>query len=104
MVAITGAVDWVTDGTRTVSVARGHRMMAQVSGMGCVAGAVTAACLAVEPDALLATQHALTLLAHAAEQAVLRAQGPGSLVPALLDVLHGLHEADLPEDGSPPCG
>ena len=101
VVAITGAVDWITDGTRTVSIARGHKMMAQVSGMGCVAGALTAACLAVEPDALLATQHALTLLAHAAERAVLRAQGPGSLVPALLDVLHGMNEAELLEAGPP---
>ena len=95
VVAITGAVDWVTDGTRTVSVARGHKMMAQVSGMGCVAGALTAACLAVQSDALLATQHALILLAHAAERAVLRAQGPGSLVPALLDVLHGMDDSEL---------
>ena len=101
VVAITGAVDWVTDGTRTLSVARGHKMMAQVSGMGCVAGALVAACLAVQPDALLGTHHALTILAYAGEQAVVRARGPGSLVPALLDVLHGMNEADLLEAGPP---
>ena len=100
-VAMTGAVDWVTDGSRTVSVDRGHPMMARVSGLGCVAGALTAACLAVEPDALLATQHALILLAYAGEQAVRRASGPGSLVPALLDVLHGMNEAELLEAGPP---
>jgi hydroxyethylthiazole kinase len=101
VVAMTGAVDWVTDGTRIVSVHGGHPMMARVSGLGCVAGALAAACLAVEPDALVATRHALILLGHAAERAILQTNGPGSLVPALLDVLHGMNEAELPEAGPP---
>jgi hydroxyethylthiazole kinase len=90
VIAITGAVDWITDGDRTVAVRRGHPVMAQVSGMGCVAGALTAACLAVEPDAVLATLHALTLLAVAGEQAAAHSAGPGSFVPAILDALHQL--------------
>ncbi len=90
VVAITGAVDWVTDGTRVQAVHRGHPLMAQVSGMGCVAGALAAACLAVQPDALLATEHALILLGAAGEVAASRAAGPGSFVPAILDALHGL--------------
>ena len=95
VVAITGAVDRVTDGDRTVAVTRGHPVMAQVSGMGCIAGALAAACLAVEPDGLLATQHALTLLGMAAEMAAERSAGPGSFVPAILDALHGLDPATL---------
>ncbi len=90
VIAITGAVDWVTDGARTASVPRGHPLMAQVSGMGCVAGALAAACLAVEPDGLLATRHALTLLGVAGEIAAGRATGPGSFVPAILDALSAL--------------
>ena len=96
IVAITGAVDWVTDGDRTVSVERGHALMAQVSGMGCVAGALAAACLAVEPDGLLATQHALILLGVAGEVAAGLASGPGSFVPAILDALHSLDPASIP--------
>ncbi len=95
VIAITGAVDWITDGDRTAAVRRGHPVMAQVSGMGCVAGALVAACLAVEPDALLATQHALTLLAVAGEQAAACSAGPGSFVPAILDALHQLDPALL---------
>ncbi len=90
VVAITGAVDRVTDGGRTVAVHHGHALMAQVSGMGCVAGALAAACLAVEPDPLLATLHALILLGLAGQVAARSATGPGSFVPAILDALHGL--------------
>ncbi len=92
-VAITGAVDWVTDGERTVAVHRGHARMAEVSGMGCVAGALAAACLAVEPDAVLGACHALILLGVAGEIAAAQAAGPGSFVPAMLDALHRLDPA-----------
>lgn len=90
VVAITGPVDWITDGGRVVSVPHGHALMAQVSGMGCVAGAIAAACLAVVPDALVATQHALLILGVAGQMAGARASGPGSFVPAVLDALHQL--------------
>jgi hydroxyethylthiazole kinase len=90
IVAITGAVDWVTDGERVVSIQRGHSLMAHVSGMGCVVGAVAAACLAIEPDGLLATQHALILLGVAGEMAGKPGVSPGSFVPAILDALYRL--------------
>ncbi len=89
IVAITGAVDWVTDGVRTEPVRHGHPMMAIISGLGCVAGALAAACLAVEPDRLTATRNALTFLGLAGERAGEHAHGPGSFAAALLDALHG---------------
>jgi hydroxyethylthiazole kinase len=102
VVAITGAVDWVTDGRTTMAVRRGHPAMARVSALGCVAGAMAAACLAVEPDAMRATCHALTLFGLAGERAGERAAGPGSFVAALLDALAALDPADpalLGDDG-----
>lgn len=95
VIAVTGAVDRVSDGTRAAAIGRGHPMMARVSGLGCVAGALIAACLAVEPDALLATAHALSLLAVAGEQAAGRATGPGALASALLDALYAMNADDL---------
>ncbi len=89
-VAVTGVEDYVTDGTRAATVAGGHAMMAAISGLGCVAGALAAACLAVQPDAMLAATHALALLARAAEHAAARAQGPASLQAGMLDALYGL--------------
>ena len=90
VVAITGTVDWVTDGTRTVSVARGHPLMARVSGIGCVAGAMIAACCDVEADPLRAAADALILFGIAGERAATEAGGPGSFAPALLDALAAL--------------
>ncbi len=99
VVAITGAEDFVTDGTRVVVVRHGHPMMAAISGLGCVAGALAAACLAVQPDAVLATAHALALLGWAAERAAERAGGPASMQGGMLDALHGFDGAASPAGG-----
>ena len=37
VVTVTGAVDYVTDGTHVVALRNGHKMMASVTGMGCAA-------------------------------------------------------------------
>jgi hydroxyethylthiazole kinase len=97
VVAVTGAVDYVTDGTRTLAVANGHRLMTRVTGMGCTATAITGACLAVQPDRLLAAAHALVLTGVAGEIAALRCRGPGSMQVEFLDALHLLDEAALAE-------
>lgn len=95
VVAVTGAVDYVTDGARVVAIRNGHPMMARVTGMGCTATAITGACLAVEPDRLAAAVHALAILGVAGELAVGRSRGPGSLQLELIDALYGLDEAAL---------
>jgi hydroxyethylthiazole kinase len=87
VVAVTGAVDYVTDGVEVVAVAHGHPMMTRVTGMGCAASAIVAACLGVEPDRLRAVAHALTLTGLAGEMAARDAKGPGSLMIAYLDAL-----------------
>lgn len=95
VVAVTGAVDYVTDGTRVVAVRNGHALMASVTGMGCTATAIIGACLAVEPDGLAAAVHGLALLGVAGELAAERARGPGSLPAELLDALHGMDAATV---------
>src|SRR5690606_40989031 len=67
VVAVTGATDYVTDGTRVVSVTSGHPMMAKVTALGCTASALIGACLAVEKDALIAAAHALAALGRSEE-------------------------------------
>ena len=91
-VAVTGATDYVTDGTRLAAIANGHPMMTRVTGLGCTATAVIGACLAVERDTLIAAVHGLAIIGVAGEIAAGRARGPGSLQVELLDVLHGLDE------------
>lgn len=89
IVAVTGAVDYVTDGNEVLSVAHGHPMMTRVTGMGCAATAIVAACLAVQPDRLRAVAQALTITGIAGEIAASRAAGPGSLAMHYLDALAG---------------
>jgi hydroxyethylthiazole kinase len=90
VVAMTGAVDVVTDGHRTVTIRNGHPMLGRVTGSGCVASALTAACCAVDSDALVAASAALVILGIAGERAAVKSSGPGSFSVALLDQLNSL--------------
>jgi hydroxyethylthiazole kinase len=96
-VAITGATDYVTDGTRLAALNNGHPMMPRVTGMGCTATAIIGAFLAVERDAFRAVIGGLTVLGVAGEIAAARSPGPGSLQLHLLDTLYALDGATLAE-------
>jgi hydroxyethylthiazole kinase len=93
--AVTGAVDHVTDGRRSIAIHNGHPMMPRVTGLGCTATALIGACLAVTPDPLAAAAHGLALIGVAGEIAAERARGPGSLQMEILDALYALDEATL---------
>lgn len=90
VVTVSGAVDYVTDGTRMLGVQNGHPMMTRVTGLGCTASALIAAFLVVQPDPLLAAAQAMAVLGIAGEIAAERSPGPGSLQMHLLDVLYGM--------------
>ncbi len=90
VVAVTGPIDVVTDGARLTRIANGHPMMATVTGTGCMATSVVAACAAVEKDAFLATVAALAAYGLAGDQAAEMAQGPGTFQVHLLDAVAGL--------------
>lgn len=95
VVAVTGVVDYVTDGRKVLAVANGDPVMGRVTAMGCALTTLIAGFLAVEPDPLTATAHALAVLGVAGEVAAERAQGPGSFRTNLLDVLAALDETTL---------
>lgn len=95
IVAMTGEVDYVTDGTRVVSIRNGHAMMGRVTGLGCTASALVGAFLGAGGDRLEATVAALAVLGVAGELAVERSPGPGSLQLHLLDTLYTLDEQTL---------
>jgi hydroxyethylthiazole kinase len=95
VLALTGATDIVTDGSRIVRIKNGDPLMTQVTAMGCAGAAVVAACLAVEGDPWMAAAAALLVFAVAGECAAARARGPGSFAIELLDALHGLDRATL---------
>lgn len=95
VVAVTGAVDYVTDGARLAEIHNGHPLMAHVTGLGCSATASIGAFLAVERDPFMATVAGLAVFGVAGEIAAEQARGPGSLQVALLDTLYQLTQSDL---------
>ncbi|HEV2131919.1 MAG TPA: hydroxyethylthiazole kinase [Longimicrobiaceae bacterium] len=92
VVAVTGAVDYVTDGERLLSVENGHPMMTKVTALGCAATALVAAFLAVSDDPVVAAAQALGVIGLAGEIAARESPGPGTLRWRLLDALYQLDE------------
>jgi len=94
-VAITGPVDYVTDGRRVLRVANGHPLMGCVTGTGCGATAIIGAFAGVEADPVSAAATGLAYYGLAGEHAADGAAGPGSFMIRFLDALHGLTAEDL---------
>ena len=94
-VAVTGAVDAIANGSRTVLCRNGHPLMGRVTGMGCSATAVVAAFVAVNPDPLTAAAQALSYFGLCGELAAKGAEGPGSFEVALRDRLYGIGRKEL---------
>jgi hydroxyethylthiazole kinase len=95
ILAITGPVDLVTDGSRVVHIANGHALMPFVTGTGCSATAVIGAFAAVDPDYLSAAATALAFFGLAGEMAGSTATGPGSFMIHLLDALYTMTPKQL---------
>ena len=93
--AVTGPIDVVTDGVRWIRVANGHPMMSTVTGTGCMATSVVAACAAVKKDAVIATAAALAAYGLAGESAAEKAQGPGTFQLHLFDAVAALTQEAL---------
>ena len=93
--AVTGRIDLVTDGERTLLVEGGHPLMPAVTGTGCSATALVAAFHAIDPDPVLAGATALAFFGVAGEVAGDGAPGPGSFMIRLLDALYTLTPDEL---------
>ncbi len=95
VIGLTGQTDFIHDGRRLVTIANGDPMMARVTAMGCAGAAFVGACLAVEPDAWIATAAALIVFGVAGEMAGLRSRGPGSFAMEIVDALYNLERAAI---------
>lgn len=94
VVAVSGPVDYVTDGAQAFRVANGHPLMPRVTALGCSLNGVIAAFLVGQP-ALPATVAALAYYGLAGEVAANGARGPGGFQSAFLDALYTLSPRDL---------
>jgi hydroxyethylthiazole kinase len=97
VIAITGAVDLITDGVKTIRVANGHPMMSYVTGTGCSATVTIAAFLAVDKNPLTAAATALGFFGLAGEVAATKASAPGSFLIEILNALYTISPEELKE-------
>lgn len=95
VVAISGPVDHLTDGSRVVRVANGHPLLTRVTGVGCALGAMIAGFAAVLDDPLLAAVAATATLTVSGDDAAAGSSGPGSFAVALLDRLSSITPDEL---------
>ena len=95
VVTVSGRVDVVTDGDRTVRIEHGHALLTRMTGGGCALGAVVAAYAGLGADPFDATVAGVAAYTVAAEQAAQDASGPGSFGVAFLDRLAALEPVML---------
>ncbi|GLQ98948.1 hydroxyethylthiazole kinase [Dyella mobilis] len=96
VVAVTGAVDFVTDGSHAVHIRGGSTWMPQVTAMGCALTGLIGAFAAVHPqDSFLATISALACFSVAGEHAEAQSSGPGSFAYRFIDALAALDAQTL---------
>ncbi|KAM1087342.1 hypothetical protein ACFX2B_012731 [Malus domestica] len=93
LVAVSGAVDIVTDGKRVVGARNGVAMLTKITATGCSVTALIAAFVAVDQSHVLeATASALSIFGIASEVGMKLAKGPASLRMHLIDSLYRLDE------------
>ncbi|KES17664.1 Hydroxyethylthiazole kinase, sugar kinase family [Gilliamella apicola SCGC AB-598-I20] len=86
IVAITGEIDYVTDGKQIYSIVGGDIALTRVTGTGCSLSAMVAAFIAASKDRLAATASACFMMKKAGELAN-KQSGLGSFAMAIIDQL-----------------
>ncbi len=103
---LSGAVDYVSDGKRAVMLNGGNPLMTSITGAGCMATTVVAACTAVADDKMEGAILGMVLMSQAAELAaglLEKKDGPGMFKVRLLDCLyHVVHKWSLIQENLHP--
>lgn len=103
VVAITGVVDVVSDGTRSCFIKNGHAMMAGITGTGCMCTSLIGAFCGAEEDYTVATAAAVMAMGIAGERAYRRIEttglGNGSFRAFLIDEISLMADATLRNEG-----
>lgn len=97
VVAITGKVDVISDGSTVYAIDNGHPILTKVTGTGCLLTSVMGAFAAVAENTLAAGAAALVAYGVAAQKAAEKsaADGPGSFQIQFLDALSSVSADDI---------
>ncbi|GJJ75748.1 thiamine-phosphate diphosphorylase / hydroxyethylthiazole kinase [Entomortierella parvispora] len=93
VVAMTGTIDYVSDGYRTVAIENGHAYQGRITGSGCMVASSIASFAAISPnDHFAAAVAGILALNLAGEHAAARSDvhGPGTFRAAFIDEIANL--------------
>ena len=101
VVAVTGAIDIVTDGRAAYCIRNGHPMMSAVTGTGCQLSALTAAFCAANPDNILeaaaAAVCAMGLAGEIAHSRLTKLDGSATYRNYIIDAIYNMTPQQLEE-------
>lgn len=97
VVAITGAVDLITDGKTIYAVENGDKIMCKVTGTGCMCTSLIGSYLGAGDNKLLATLAGVVSMGIAGEIAYLGLdkEGTGTLKVKIIDAIYNLSEYEI---------
>lgn len=99
VVVATGKEDIVTNGQNTAIVQNGVEMLTKITGAGCMLGALCAATVAVETNALVAAIAAVVSMGVAGEMAFRESHLPGTFKCKLIDAIYLLEAENILKAG-----
>ncbi|WP_024831306.1 hydroxyethylthiazole kinase [Ruminiclostridium josui] len=99
IVAVTGAVDVISDGKNLITISNGHRMLSNVTGTGCMTTALVGSFCGAERDYFKAAVAGVTVMGIAGEIAFEAAghKGTGSYHIAIIDAISKMNDNILGE-------
>lgn len=98
IIAITGPIDIISDGSKTYLCKNGDKQMGKVSGTGCMTAGIIASYLCANKDFKLeACVYAIASMGLAGEKALKKAYGTGSLHLGIIDEIYNLDDKLLKE-------
>ena len=90
IVAVTGKVDYVTDGFKVYGIHGGNEMITKITATGCALTCLVGAGLTSKQDHLSSTAKMLGIYSVASDKAYKFAKGPASFRTELIDVMYNL--------------
>lgn len=95
VVAMTGPVDYVSDGKKVAILSNGDRYLECVSGTGCMVSSVVGCYTGTHGANLKSVAAAISVFCIAGEIAAQDCKGPGSFKVSLFDSMYNLTEKDV---------
>ncbi|MCQ2381117.1 MAG: hydroxyethylthiazole kinase [Acidaminococcaceae bacterium] len=89
--AVTGAVDYVSDGKHAVVLNNGNPLLKDITGAGCMTSTLVACCASVADDMLTAAALGVVIMGQSAELAanfLEKKDGPGMFKARLMDAVY----------------